>query len=175
MSTAQRPNRERPSAYDQAVRLLARRDHAEAELIRKLRQRDYDPREIDEAVEQLREDRYLDDHRTAALWAEQERRRAGQGREKALARMVQHGLPADIARVALDEVWDGDDDRNMAREAATRIVRSLSASKRAGSDGRARVIRRLLSRGFSADVAREAADRALATHSREDGTESEEA
>ena len=50
-----------PTAYQRALRRLARRDHSVAELRRALLERGHEPAEVEAALERLRRERYLDD------------------------------------------------------------------------------------------------------------------
>ncbi|MCG6920820.1 MAG: RecX family transcriptional regulator, partial [Acidobacteria bacterium] len=58
-----------PSAYQRALRRLARRDHSEAELRRALAARGHSAAEIDDALSRLRAQRYVDDDAYAARFA----------------------------------------------------------------------------------------------------------
>ena len=61
---------QRSSAFDCALRVLALRDHSEAELRRKLKQKGYDDEEAEGSMTRLRELGYLDDARFARVFAE---------------------------------------------------------------------------------------------------------
>ena len=61
---------QRGSSFDCALRVLALRDHSEAELRRKLSQKGYEPAEVAESVARLHELSYLDDTRFARSFAE---------------------------------------------------------------------------------------------------------
>ena len=52
-----------PSAKAVAVRLLARREHAEAELRQKLSQREFAAEEIEQALDELKQGGWLSDAR----------------------------------------------------------------------------------------------------------------
>lgn len=145
----------KPSAYDQALRLLTRRDHSVMELRRKLLQRDYREPEISEALDRLRELKYLDDSRTAQIWAQQEANRPGQGRRKALNRMVEHGLSFALAGAALDDAWDDTFERQQARHVVDKWKRSLENQDRPSRKERARLARQLAARGFEPDLVNE--------------------
>jgi len=75
------------SAYQRALRRLARRDHSEAELRRALAARGHAPAEVEAAIERLRRERYLDDAGFAERFARS--RLAHQGHGRAL---IQEGL-----------------------------------------------------------------------------------
>ena len=59
----------RGSPFDCSLRVLALRDHSEAELRRKLKEKGYEEPGIEESVARLKELGYLDDARFARLFA----------------------------------------------------------------------------------------------------------
>ncbi|GBE30208.1 MAG TPA: regulatory protein RecX [Bacteroidetes bacterium] len=140
------------SAYNQGIRLLARRDHAVAELRRKLMQRKYSHDEIEEALSRLIARNFLNDERTARIWAEQESQRGGQGRVKALNRMLEHGLSRELASVALEELWDTDLEREHAQIIIQRMTASIPSHELSSPKEKSRLARRLSSRGFSMEL-----------------------
>ena len=60
---------QRGSAFDCSLRVLALRDHSEAELRRKLKEKGYQEPEIEDSVARLTALSYLDDARFARLFA----------------------------------------------------------------------------------------------------------
>ncbi len=58
-----------PTAYRRAILRLARRDHTVAELRRALLDRGHEPAEVDEAIERLGREKYLDDSGYAERFA----------------------------------------------------------------------------------------------------------
>jgi len=69
-----------PSAYQRALRRLARRDHSVAELRRALLERGHDAVEVEAALERLRGERYLDDAGFAERFARSRLAPKGPGR-----------------------------------------------------------------------------------------------
>jgi regulatory protein len=104
-----------PSAYQRALRRLARRDHSEAELRRALATRGHSEEEIDEALARLRAQSYVDDQTFAERFARSRLDHHGQGRARirqglrlrGVARAeLEFGLAAALAEVSEDEVLD---------------------------------------------------------------------
>ena len=104
-----------PSAYQRALRRLARRDHSEAELRRALVTRGHSQAEIDEAVSRLRARRYVDDETFAERFATSRLSHYGQGqarirqglRQRGVVREeLEAGLNAALRDVSEDEVLD---------------------------------------------------------------------
>lgn len=151
----------RPSAYDKALGLLARREQSKRELCRKLDQGGYATGEADEAVTRLSEQHYQDDERFAGMLL---RNRANQGYGPLRIRMElkTHGLPDVAIRRLLDEAevdWN--------TSAVTQLRRhygSKPAADRAEQGKRAQF---LLRRGFAAATVR------YATHAEVDDADEE--
>jgi regulatory protein len=61
---------EASKAVSRALKILSRRDHSEAELVRKLSLKGFSPESVTAAIEKLRQAGYLDDGRFARVYAE---------------------------------------------------------------------------------------------------------
>jgi len=94
------PERERPTAYAAAVRLLARREHARSELEAKLRQRGFPAAEVAQALLTLAEQGYLSDARFAELYTRQRIAR-GFGESRIRAELAERGVEPAVAQAAL--------------------------------------------------------------------------
>ncbi|MCG6924315.1 MAG: recombination regulator RecX [Acidobacteria bacterium] len=104
-----------PSAYQRALRRLARRDHSEAELRRALATRGHSDEEIDEAMSRLRAQRYVDDDTFAERFARSRLSHYGQGQARIRQGLrlrgvgreeIENGLVAALEDVSEDEVLD---------------------------------------------------------------------
>lgn len=135
---------ERPSAYDQAAKLLARRTHFRRELEAKLRQRDYERDDIEAALDRLEERRYLDDEAAARQYVEGRLARGGYGHTRLRAELAARGVDDGVIGQVLDELLP-DDEVPQALEEARRW-----ASRRSKPPDPAAIARRLERRGFSA-------------------------
>ena len=134
--------RERKSAYDRGLDLLARRLHFAAELRAKLTQRGYETAEIDGAIERLEAAGYLDEHEAARMLVRSLKRR-GYGRRRLELDLRKRGADEAAAAAALGA--DGDEDE---QERAG----SVAARWRSSHPGRDRaaLARHLERRGFAA-------------------------
>jgi regulatory protein len=109
------------SAYQKAVQLLGSRPHFRRELQAKLAQRNFPPEEIEEALDRLAGQGYLDDSRTAVGFVEHRLSRNNEGRVRLRAELEKRGAPAEAIEDALAAVPE--DDLEPAREAAERWQR----------------------------------------------------
>lgn len=141
------------SAYDQAVKLLARRTHFRREIEGKLAQRGYAPAEVEEALARLAERRYLDDGEAARQYVAGKLGRGGYGRVRLQAELDARGVERGVSRAVLDDLLP-EDDLEAAREEARRHAGKAPAA----------LARRLERRGFSARaIAQVLRDRGAAT------------
>lgn len=111
--------RTKPSAYQKAVELLARRAHFRRELAAKLAARSYPEEEIEQALARLADQGYLDERETARQWLDARLARGPEGRLRLIAELSRRGAdPEVIDQVVAERVPD--DDREAARQAAER-------------------------------------------------------
>jgi regulatory protein len=131
-----------------ALRALARRDHSEAELARKLRDRGVAAALAEDVIARLREAGYLDDRRFARQWAEAAVR-GGRGYGPRLRQeLSRRGVPDEVVAETLAAVT--------GEYGELETLTALLATKFAGFDPAAapdrekrRVVHYLQRRGFS--------------------------
>lgn len=85
------------SAYGKAVSLLARREHSVRELTFKLSQKEYPQKDIDQAIERLIKEKYLDNERFMECLI-RARIAQGQGPMMILAELATHDISANQAQ-----------------------------------------------------------------------------
>ena len=131
----------------QAVSLLARREHSSRELRDKLRARSFSAEAVEAALAALRRQDLQSDHRFAEACTRSLMDR-GYGSLRVAGELRARGVAGDIAREF--EVSAREGDLRRAREALGRKTRT-----------RAQMLRFLGQRGYPGEVARRAADAAL--------------
>ena len=136
------------SGYDDALALLARREHSARELGAKLARRGHSSEDADDAIARLREQHYQSDPRFAASVA---RHRAGQGYGpvRIRAELKSHGLGDALIREAIAEL-----DADWAESAAAQLRRHARTKAVNPTAARARDAAFLLRRGFDAATVR---------------------
>jgi len=92
-----------PTAYGRALAKLARRDHAEAELRRALRQKGHGEAEIEEAVTRLKSQRAVDDRRFAEMFSRSRLAHRGLGSNRVRAELRHRGVGRGVAEQGLRE------------------------------------------------------------------------
>ncbi|MBN2555000.1 MAG: regulatory protein RecX [Anaerolineales bacterium] len=106
-------------AYQRALRMIARRPHAERELRRKLDRREIDEQTLDSVIQRLKEHGWLDDQAFAAAWVEN--RRVFRPRSARALRSELHGK--GVSREAVEASLEGYDESIAAYDAGEKAAR----------------------------------------------------
>ena len=127
--------------------MLSARELSEAQLRTRLKRRELDAAEIDEAISRLKADRTLNDRRVALAIARMESAIKHRGRSRVLQTIRQAGIDDDTAQQAVQAVFEEVDEDAMLDKAFERRLRG-TAPKELDDRGRAKVIRGLVAQGF---------------------------
>ncbi|MCK2184619.1 regulatory protein RecX [Halomonas getboli] len=136
---------------DDAIRLLARREYARAELRNRLTAKDHSPEAVEACLDELVEQGLQSDARFAESFL-RSRVARGQGPVRIRAELSRRGIDADTARAAFDEAGGEVDWFELAAET---LGRRFSGPGE-GPKERARRERFLAGRGFDFDQLRHA-------------------
>jgi len=139
---------ERPLAKERALQLIGYRERSAHELKTKLRDAGFPANVAAEVVARYVEVELVDDERFANAWV-RSRRSAGYGDRKILRELVDRGVDPALASAALEDEDDGEIER------AVDALRGRRPRDYADSQ---RLIKRLISRGFSLSAARAAVE-----------------
>jgi regulatory protein len=142
----------RDSAYQGALRRLARRDHTEAE-IRKALRKSHPEADVEEAVRRLRQAGYLDDAGFAARFARSRLAHQGQGRYRIRQALRAKGVSGPPAEKGLETAL-----AEVSEAAALEALAQRYWRRRTSDDPRRRlrsVWAALVRRGFPASLVSE--------------------
>jgi regulatory protein len=134
------------SMKGRALRLLAQREHSRAELERKLRTHEQHAGEVNEALDALQARGFINDERVADSVVHRRAGKLGVGRVK--AELQAKGLDEAVVRDAVEAL------RATELERALEVWRKKFGEAPPDAAERARQMRFLAARGFSADVVR---------------------
>ena len=152
-----RPSAEpRGTAYEAAVRYLGPRPRSVGEIRRHLHTKRFDEPAIDQALDQLRAQRYVDDEAFARYWVEQRDTHRPRGERAIVSELMQKGIARDVIDLVIgDRAPDAEVKR--AREAIRRpITRWMTLSD---IERKRKIHQYLAQRGFSYDVIEEVLSR----------------
>ena len=142
------PAKLRSAARNIAIGLLARREHAQAEIKRKLRDRGYDQNTTLEVVDELTRQRLLSDARFAEMFI-RSRAERGQGPVRLRGELRQLKLPAELIEQHLSAAQV-----DWMRLAVEIRQRKFGGATPATMGERAKQVRFLQYRGFTTDQIR---------------------
>lgn len=137
--------------YTLALTWLAARELSTAQIRGRLARRHFPPDEIDDALTRLKAGTYLDDMRVARAAARLEASVRHRGRHRVLQKVRRLGISGDLARAAVDEVFETVDEGALLDAAIERRLRRqpVDADDRRAT---ARLVRGLVAQGFSPDA-----------------------
>ncbi len=138
-------------AYTAALILLSARELSEAQLRARLKRRQLDDHDIDDAVSRLKADGTLNDRRVAVALARIESTIKHRGRARVIQKIRQAGIDGDTAADAVRDVFEDVDEGALLDRALERRLRGQTP-KQLDEKGRARVIRGLVAQGFSIEA-----------------------
>ena len=138
---------ERQNALEAAVRALETRPRAVREIRDKLAARGAEADIIDDIVATLTKLGYLDDERFARAWVESRTRSRPGGPRKRRSELIAKGVDRDLIDAAVAPIGE-ENEVEMARQVAAKIVRRLSDEPNERRRQVARVTGALQRRGF---------------------------
>jgi regulatory protein len=129
---------------ERALRLLARREHSRAELVRKLGQAGFAQNEIDPLLDEFEEKNWLSDRRFAESYVADHRARAGS--IKLAYDLRQRGVSDALIESVLSQ------NRDSELERAREVWRKKFGAVAANATEKAKQIRFMQSRGFALET-----------------------
>jgi regulatory protein len=138
-----------PSAYIEAVKMLARRELSEMQVRTRLVRKGHDRDAIDAAIARLREEHAIDDARVAEAIARTETSVRRRGKLRVRMQIARAGIAKGTAKAAIDQVFGGIDDTELLEASLRKRLRGRDAI----ADDREfqRLYRYLVGQGFESD------------------------
>lgn len=137
------------SAYEAAVRYLGPRPRSISEIRRHLRTKRFDDPAVDQAIDQLRAQRYIDDEAFARYWVEQRDQFRQKGDRALVSELMGKGVPRETIAVVLGE-RDPDTEVKQARKALRRPITRWQTLEE--GERKRKIHQYLVARGFSYDT-----------------------
>lgn len=141
---------ERPDPWEVALKFLALRSRASAEVRGRLLQAGYGPDEIVAVVARLTAAKYLDDQDFASTWVRSRALRSGYAPARLQRELRAKGVGEAEIAAALDEFLAQRTAREVAEEAAGRKLKALRGLDPAVA--RRRLVAHLYRQGFSSEI-----------------------
>jgi regulatory protein len=138
-----------PSAYVEALKLLAGRELSESQVRQRLGRRGFEAEAIDEAIERLKEEHAIDDKRVAEAIARSETSTKRRGKLRVRLQIERAGIASATARKVVEDVFAEIDSDGMLEAALTR--RMLGREQIEDDREFQRLYRYLLNQGFDAE------------------------
>jgi regulatory protein len=135
------------TAYSVALELLSRRELSATQLRDRLERRGFGADDIKTAIDRLTSDHTVDDRRVALASARKEATVKARGRRRIVQAIQRLGVSADVARTAVDDLFDEVDEASLLDRALDKRLRGASPGD-LDVKARARLVRQLIAQGF---------------------------
>lgn len=139
-------------AYEYALFMLNLRMRTENEMREKMQKRGYYPNIIDETIQRLYQDRYIDDAHYAEVYIESMKRYKYYGAFMMKKRLFEKKVPKEIIEEKLAELVTAEDEKEIAARYVEKEFGDLKEVRKFPYEDKQKVMRRLLARGFNIDV-----------------------
>lgn len=143
-------NKELTRAKNSAYRYLTYRPRSRAEIVQKLRDREFDEAIIEAALADLERLGYVNDRQFAGQWAASRARLGGFGRRRIEQELKKKGIDREIIKRTLQEVCGDHAEVEIAKKTAERKLASMKALDR--ETRRRRLAGFLERKGFPFDI-----------------------
>lgn len=124
----------------------------ESELREKMRKKDYSTCDIDFAIDKAKRYGYVDDVNYVKCYIQQRANQNGWGPNKVIGMLLQKGVDRAIIQEGIDKYMSNDDLYNTVLELGMKKYASLDKGKNTPKQCREKVLRHLLSKGFTYDL-----------------------
>ena len=143
-------------ARDAALRFLTYRARSEVEVRRRLAKK-YSPAIVDQVIEALLRQRFLNDDSFAQQWRENREHHRPRAKRMIQQELRQFGIASEVIQDSLD----GFSDESNAYEAGIRLARKLAKRNLSDEEFRHRISSLLQRRGFNYGVVRDTVEKLL--------------
>ena len=139
----------KPDSLKDSVKYLAVRSRSEAEVKAYLSKHGHDEVAVEECLEELRQRRLVGDDALAKGWAAELAAKGKSGRSMALHKLMERGIPKDLAEASIEAAWQDVDESSVA---SGLLRKKFKTSGITDVNTMARAARFLKSRGYGAEA-----------------------
>ena len=143
-----------------AFRLLGRRQHSSSELRRKLWNKDYEQKLIDEVIEDLSKNGYIDDTEFIRVFVAEKSKTKNWSRKRIKSELIKRGLDSKLIDKILSEQYSESDYDN-ASTVAKKKVEVLTKRNLEKKELRTKLSTYLFSKGFDYELIKDVVDQIL--------------
>lgn len=138
-----------------ALNFLSRRHHSKNEIRTKLRQKKYDHALIDNTLNELEQNNYLDDLAFARLFTEEKIKAKRWGKNKIKVELMKRGVTSQIISSVIEEKFSGESEIEAGLELARKKLKNLTNRKVDQKKIQTNIYSFLVSRGYDYDACKQ--------------------
>jgi len=143
-------------AFNSAIRSLKLRDHSEKEIRDKLKRKEFNNSVIEKAIAKLYKLDFLNDKRFAKIWVSDRIKLKPKGKKALKIELRQKGVDPNIIENVLEECFGEEGELELAKKVFEKAEKKYSGLE--GQDKKQKMIKYMMSRGFSWDLVEKVID-----------------
>lgn len=138
-----------------ALNYLARRQHSKNEIKTKLRQKKFDKTLIEQTLNDLEQNNYVDDHSFAQLFTDEKVKAKNWGKNKIKSELIKRGVSSKVIADVIEEKFSNDLEIESGLELARKKLKKLINRKLDQKKIQTGIYSFLVSRGYDYDLCKQ--------------------
>lgn len=138
-----------------ALNYLARRQHSKNEIKTKLRQKKFDKTLIEQTLNDLEQNNYVDDHSFARLFTDEKVKAKNWGKNKIKSELIKRGVSSKVIADVIEEKFSNDLEIESGLELARKKLKKLINRKLDQKKIQTGIYSFLVSRGYDYDLCKQ--------------------
>lgn len=138
-----------------ALNFLSRRHHSKNEIRVKLRQKKFDPELINQTLNDLEQNNYIDDKIFAQIFTDEKVKAKNWGKNKVKSELIKKGLPSKIISAVIEEKFSAESEIDAGLELARKKLKKLISRNLDHKKIQVSIYSFLVSRGYDYDLCKQ--------------------
>ena len=134
-----------------ALNYLSRRHHSKNEIRIKLKQKKFDSEQIEQTLNELTQNNYLDDHSFAQIFTDEKVKAKNWGKNKIKSELIKRGVSSKVISDVITEKFSGESEIEAGLELARKKLKKLLNRNTEGKKIQSSIYSFLISRGYDYD------------------------
>jgi len=138
-----------------ALNYLSRRHHSKNEIRTKLRQKKFDSEQIEQTLNELEQNNYVDDHSFAQIFIDEKVKAKNWGKNKVKSELIKRGVSSKVITDVISEKFSGESEIEAGLELAKKKLKKLLNRNIEQKKIQSSIYSFLISRGYDYDLCKQ--------------------
>lgn len=138
-----------------ALNYLSRRHHSKNEIRTKLRQKKFDSEQIEQTLNELEQNNYIDDHSFAQIFTDEKVKAKNWGKNKVKSELIKRGVSSKVITDVISEKFSGESEIEAGLELAKKKLKKLLNRNIEPKKIQSSIYSFMISRGYDYDLCKQ--------------------